>query len=405
MQKSIYWGFGLLVLLLGVGYVLTPSIELFYRWTIGLGFGYALVRASMGFAGGVNRLVRANSATLAQSLMVLFVVTAVLTSFIIYGNESAYDLSIYPINSALIMGGVLFGVGMALSSCCATGSLTDLSSGFSRAAVTIFFFGMGVFAGFGVQQSSFVTASWVTSSTGAAHKGGLFLPDIFSAFSPLGSYIMALVVTALLASLVGYLAHRYARQNATSTPAPTASTPPSLAVRLFVAPWAMRVSILIIALLFGALLFFYAKGWSASSAFGLWFGKLLLLVGVDAQTLSAFTHKSATFFTTPLWSHGTSIQNFGIIMGAVLYLTMAGTFATKFRASLRLSMKDVAVFAAGGLLMGFGTRLSNGCNVGALYTPIAELSLSGWVYLVVVVTGGFVGNWLSSRYIYPTCKV
>ena len=44
--------------------------------------------------------------------------------------------------------------------------------------------------------------------------------------------------------------------------------------------------------------------------------------------------------------------------------------------------------------MGFGTRLSNGCNVGALYTPIVEFSLSGWVYLVVVVLGGFIGNYI-----------
>jgi hypothetical protein len=35
---------------------------------------------------------------------------------------------------------LLFGFGMAMSSCCATGSLTDLSSGFSRAMVTIIFF-------------------------------------------------------------------------------------------------------------------------------------------------------------------------------------------------------------------------------------------------------------------------
>ena len=42
--------------------------------------------------------------------------------------------------------------------------------------------------------------------------------------------------------------------------------------------------------------------------------------------------------------------------------------------------------------MGFGTRLSNGCNVGALYTPIANFSLSGWIFLVFLVLGEIFGN-------------
>ena len=49
-------------------------------------------------------------------------------------------------------------------------------------------------------------------------------------------------------------------------------------------------------------------------------------------------------------------------------------------------------YVSGGLLMGFGTRLSNGCNVGALYTPIANFSFSGWIFLAALVTGGVLGN-------------
>ncbi|HIC13312.1 MAG TPA: YeeE/YedE family protein, partial [Sulfurimonas sp.] len=55
-------------------------------------------------------------------------------------EESAYKLSIYPIKLGLMLGGLMFGFGMAMSSCCATGSLIDLASGFSRAFVTIIFF-------------------------------------------------------------------------------------------------------------------------------------------------------------------------------------------------------------------------------------------------------------------------
>ena len=47
--------------------------------------------------------------------------------------------------------------------------------------------------------------------------------------------------------------------------------------------------------------------------------------------------------------------------------------------------------------MGFGTRLANGCNVGALYTPIANFSLSGWIFLIFLVLGGVIGNTVAKR--------
>ncbi|MFZ2575491.1 MAG: hypothetical protein WAX27_08380 [Trichococcus flocculiformis] len=35
--------------------------------------------------------------------------------------------------------------------------------------------------------------------------------------------------------------------------------------------------------------------------------------------------------------------------------------------------------------------------MGALYTPIANFSLSGWIFLIVMVIGGWVGNTLGKK--------
>jgi uncharacterized membrane protein YedE/YeeE len=407
-KNHTYLGLGLLVLLILSAYTLLQTNELFYRLLIGLGFGYALTRAGIGFAGSVNKLTRSGSSALATALMFMFILTAFVTSFIIYGDESSYKLSIYPINLGLILGGLFFGFGMTLSSCCATGSLTDLASGFSRASVTIFFFSIGVFLGFKTQSSaSFVTDSWISSKIGASSKGGVFLPDLFR-FDGLHGYLGAILLSAIFASLVVYLAKRYEKSYNKAnnvTIQKEKKVPSSIFEKLFVNPWNMRVSIVIIALLFASLLLIYAKGWGASSTFGFWFAKLLMVFGVEAQTLADFTSKSVSLFNTPLLEHGSSIQNFSIILGAVFYLQIAGAFSTKFIAGLSINPKDFLVFALGGFMMGIGTRLSNGCNVGALYTPIAELSLSGWVYLVVVATGGFIGNWYRKNYLYKTCSI
>jgi uncharacterized protein len=410
MYKQTVLGFILLFIVISVGKVLLISDDFFYRMIIGLGFGYAMARASMGFAGSVNRLARTGSSALASALMIMFTLTAIVTAMFIYGDETAYRLNIYPINIALLIGGLMFGFGMTFSSCCATGSLTDLSGGFSRALVAIFFLGFGVFTGFSFQTSTaFVKESYMTSEIGSHFQGGVFLPDLFK-FDGFNGYLGAIVVTALLASLVIYLAKRYEKYYHKVNRTPFETVEPvtqkaSLFERLFVNPWKMRVSVVIIALLFGSLLFLYDKGWSASTAFGLWFAKLLMLLGISPESLAAYTGKSIDFITIPLFSHGTSVQNFAIILGAFFYLLIAGKFRNRFVAGLPISLKDFFIYAIGGFMMGFGTRLSNGCNVGALYTPIAEFSLSGWFYLVVVVIGGFAGNWFLKSYVNKSCTV
>jgi len=407
-RKEHLFGLIALAVLIVTSWFYFKDDMLFYRLLIGLGFGYALARASMGFAGSVNRLSRTGSSTLASALLVLFVVTAVFTAFSIYGNESAFKLNIYPINVALLMGGFMFGFGMTFTSCCATGSLTDVPGGFSRAVVSIFFISMGVFLGYRVQGSDFVTSSILTTTRGAEQKGGVFLPDLFM-YDGVNGYLGAIILTALLSGFAIYLAKRYEKAYyAKQPPANAVTSKPlndSFYEKLFVTPWKMRVSVVIIALLFTSLLWLYEKGWGASTAFGLWFAKVLMLFGADAETLSVWTGRSVDFFAQPLLEHGTSIQNISIILGALFYLLIAGKFKEKFQLGLGIRAQDFFLYAFGGLIMGYGTRLSNGCNVGALYTPIAEFSLSGWFYLVVVVSGGLLGNWVLRTYINKSCSI
>jgi len=399
-------GFTLLLILLISSYTQLP-FNLFLRLFIGLGFGYALSRASMGFAGSVNRLSRIGSAQLAIALMWMFLLTAIFSSFLLYDNTELYSLNIYPINAGLIIGGLLFGFGMALSSCCATGSLTDLAGGFSRASTTIFFFSIGVFLGFNTQgTASLVRKSWLSSETGELSKGGVFFPDLFL-FDGLNGYLGAIILTALLSYAITVLAKKYEKKLGLIDISEKKRETPSKFFTyetIFIKPWSMKISTVIISLLFIALLEVSGKGWSATSPFGVWFAKLLMLGGASAESISEFTTRPTAFFTQSLLEYGTSLQNFGIIIGTVLALLLAGTFNQKFLAGLKITKKAFFIYAFGGFIMGFGTRMSNGCNVGALYTPISEFSLSGWIYLIFVVVGGFAGNAFIKRYISKSCS-
>ena len=59
----------------------------------------------------------------------------------------------------------------------------------------------------------------------------------------------------------------------------------------------------------------------------------------------------------------------------------------------------------GGLVMGYGSRLAFGCNIGALFSGTASLSLHGWVYLVSLGLGALVGIRLADIFLFrPALK-
>lgn len=119
----------------------------------------------------------------------------------------------------------------------------------------------------------------------------------------------------------------------------------------------------------------------------------MILLGMEPATIAAFTHRPEQLFTMPFFSHPVNVQNIGIILGAFICALLSGRFISGM-SRLRLSGREALMLLIAGVAMGLGTRLANGCNVGALYTPIANFSLSGWIFLVFMVAGGVGGNLL-----------
>lgn len=405
-------GFAIILLILVFGGAFLGTQMLLLRLIAGIGFGYALTRAFMGFAGSVNRPYRTGSSKLMRVLMWMFLGTAAVSVAFLYGvDPTTYNLWINPINLGLILGGLFFGFGMTFSSCCASGVLTDLVTGLPRALTTLLFFALGVFLGFPVQRTaSWVKDSWFSTVTGEQLSGGVYLPDLFK-WDGMSGYLGAVLLTALFAVIVVFLAKKYEdKQRAKGTfigvgteieqdkvSETKESKPFKLLSRdtyemLFVTPWKMSTGAIVIAVVFTLLIGVTKAGWGASTVYGFWFGKLLMVFGVSSDSLAAFTHYSASFFETSIFVNPVSVQNIGIIIGTLITLLLAGTFKVTFFSEMKVKPKQLVLFAMGGIFMGFGTRLANGCNVGALYTPIANFSLSGWIFLVFLTAGGILGN-------------
>lgn len=392
-------GFALIILVLVLGFTEVLVGGVFVKTLIGLGLGYALTRGDYGFAGLSNRACRTGSTKLLRSLLLMFVVSAFIVAAFLLGG-SALSLWVNPISWGLLFGGIIFGVGMAFSSCCATGVLQDVPLGFSRAMITLLFFGIGVFLGFPLMTTGFVQNSIFTS---ASYNGVWFVDWFSNGGTDMGAGIIgALIVTVALAVGVGFLAKWYQSKIAKNFPALPQEVVETEEIsvwdRYFVKKWSLTQTALVIAILFGMLYAVSQAGWGASTVYGNWFGTILAKLGVSVNTLVDFTGRSAGSFTTKLFDSSSYMQNIGIIFGAAIGLLLSGKFVEAFKAGLKIKPMEILLFAVGGLLLGFGTRLSLGCNVGALYTPIANFSLAGWFYLFFLFGGGYLGNKLRKMF-------
>ncbi|MTI70662.1 MAG: YeeE/YedE family protein [Firmicutes bacterium] len=404
----------LLLIILGSAFLKTEM--LLFRLLVGAGLGYTLMRAYTGFAGSVNRAYNGGSTKLVRTLMFMFSITALLvTGFLFKADPASYNLWVNPINLGLILGGLLFGFGMTFSVCCASGVLTDLVTGLPRAFITLLFFSFGVFLGFPIQRTAgWVRNSWISTSVGEKLQGGIYLPDLFK-WDGFEGYLGALILTVLLCSIVSFIAYRYERRrklNGSFVGIPTETEQhkhddfdskdhgffsSENYKRLFVKPWTLKQGAVAISIIFVLLMGVTKAGWGASTPYGIWFGKFLMVFGVSVDSIVSFTKMSPGVFELPFFEHPITVQNVGIVFGTMIYLLTAGKLKETFVSELKITKKEALLFALGGITMGLGTRLANGCNVGALYTPVANFSLSGWVFIVFMVLGGIFANVLSKK--------
>lgn len=135
--------------------------------------------------------------------------------------------------------------------------------------------------------------------------------------------------------------------------------------------------------------------WGVSGAFANWGAWLYRAVGGNVDKWYYFSTPGAQatlnggFLNDP-----DSIRNLGIILGAL----MATLLASQFKIKKIKSKKQVVAAIIGGLLMGYGARISFGCNIGALYSGIASLSLSGWVFGLFLFLGAMIGSKLLVKF-------
>ncbi len=415
-KKEFVIGLGILIAYIALGMTFLSSESLVGRMLMGLAIGYTLARSIFGFAGSVNRAYGTGSTKLMRAMMIMFIITAIGISALTYADPTAYSLSIYPINIGLAIGATVFGIGMALAACCASGVLTDLVETPMRAVIILVFFCIGVMLGFPFQKGQ----SWVTDSIvgGQIYENGIYLPELF-AFDGYNGHLGAIILTAVLAFIVICLSYAYEskrRKAGTYTGVPGEKLQDKTTIeaindgdsnykilsvktfnRLFVNPWPLTAGAVAMAVICVYMMAKTGSGWGVTTSFGRSALGVLAAIGFSPEALSEFSMQSIESFTTPFFEVSGNVQNLSIVVGALVAVLMAGKFKGNIDAKVRIGLKETTVCIMAGLLMGFGTRLANGCNAGGLFTPISQFSLSGWIFLIFMVLGGVIGNMIKKK--------
>ncbi len=81
-----------------------------------------------------------------------------------------------------------------------------------------------------------------------------------------------------------------------------------------------------------------------------------------------------------------SIMDIGLLLGAFAAALMAKEFALRTSPKLEI-MKGFC----GGILMGVGSSLAMGCNVGAFYSTLINLSANGFTMMAGLIVGAYIG--------------
>jgi uncharacterized membrane protein YedE/YeeE len=166
-------------------------------------------------------------------------------------------------------------------------------------------------------------------------------------------------------------------------------------ITLFKNPWTYVTGAILLSVFQIVTLATTGEPWGVSGTLAYWGAWLYRLVGGNVDKWNYFSSNGAqATLSGGFLQHPDSIRNLGIIFGALLSTLLASQF--KFKKIK--SWKQVAAAIIGGLLMGYGARIAFGCNIGALYSGISSLSVSGWVFAIFLFLGAVVGSKLLVKF-------
>lgn len=347
-------------------------------FVIGIALGVTLLQARFGFTSAFRRLISVGNVQGLQAHMLMLAIASILFAIILSTGFSFTGIApkgyVSPVGVSVIVGAFLFGIGMQLGNGCASGTLYSVGGGQSSMLVTLIAFIAGSTLGayhfsFWMEETPALPPISLAESTGLGYGGALAVQ--------LGVFALIYWITVQIAK----------KKNPPMMKALPTTTGWKKILR---GSWPLFAAAIVLALLNALILTVRGTPWGITSAFALWGGKTLMAMGIDVTSWGYFaTEANLAALKNTVLADSTSVLNIGIILGAFISASSQGTFKP---GKIKPGIAGAAVI--GGLLMGYGSRLAFGCNIGAYFGGVASFSLHGWVWMIMAMLGTFVALFL-----------
>ncbi len=310
---------------------------------VSFALGAVFVRFDVGFSGAFRNWLGAGDG---RALAACFAIPAVAALVILPVGAGAfgYGRAVAPINTSLIIGAALFGIGMQIANGCGSGCLVAAGQGSRRMLIALPFFCLG-----GVGGSLLLPL--------AETLPGLGVIDLVDSFGRWG----ALLATELLLLASALLVARGVRPDRRQLGA--ASLIGALAASWFLVA---------------------GQAWGITMGLTVIGAKSVQALGLDIAATDAWSVDwLRALLAGPITAMPSALSDIGVLIGAFAAAALLG----KLRHRTKIGLPGAIGAMLGGLAMGVGARLSYGCNIGAFVSGAASGSLHGIIWFVAVLPG------------------
>jgi uncharacterized protein len=363
-------GLGLITLAVGTLVLGADSWRHGALLLIGALLGMSLYHAAFGFTAAYrNAILHRDVSGVAAQLVMLGLAMLLFAPILARGEALGHGVvgAVAPAGVQVAVGSFLFGFGMQLGGGCGSGTLYTIGGGSARTGVTLVAFCVGAFLG-SLDMGRYADLPSLGSVSLASRLG-------------VGGAILLQLAALLTIWLVLRLYVRRVPQRPLWGDGVTWR-------RLLAGPWPLVFSAAMLAILNLATLLVAGHPWTVTWAFTLWGAKAAMVFGWDPATSPFWTGGfPEAALGRSIFQDNISIMNFGIIVGALSAAGLGGRFSP----ALRVPLLPLLAAILGGLLMGYGARLSFGCNIGAFFSGVASFSLHGWLWIACALPGTWLG--------------
>ena len=366
----------------------TGDQSLVYIWFIGCFVGFVLQRSRFCFASAFRDLfLFGTSKTLKGILIGLFVAT--IGFVIIMSKEIPFpsfggipgQAHILPLGLSTIVGGISFGFGMVISGGCVSGSLYRLAEGYIASAVTLF----GIMIGLALL---FFSWNWWWDTI-ISYEPKIWLPEYLG-------YGFSLIITLLILFSLFVLVIWIESRSSISFPDLKENESnetfkgrlETIFRSIFVRGWSPLIGGAILGGL-GVLLYMVHMPLGVTGELGRWVTITLSTIGIalpELRGLSDLGGCSGQGSESGIFGH-TFAVTVGVIAGSLFAAMGSHEFKLRFPREKRRYIQALI----GGIIMGYGAGLAIGCTIGAFFSSIPSLSLSGWLFGISLAIGAFFG--------------